>query len=214
VPGARDEGEDSRPNDIAIVLFDLGGVLIDFGGVDAMKDLARIDDDELLWHRWLSCPWVRRFECGACSNTEFATGMVDEWDLDVTPADFLDQFQSWLGGPLPGAEVLVDEVRRTHPAGCLSNTNALHWDHNFVRWPILDAFDFRFLSFQLGIVKPDRALFERVAELLPVDAGRVLFLDDNLVNVEGARAVGFVAAHVRGVDEARSALVDSSILGG
>jgi putative hydrolase of the HAD superfamily len=214
VPGAREDGDDSRQDDIAIVLFDLGGVLIDFGGVDAMKELARIDDDELLWHRWLSCPWVRRFECGDCSNADFATGMVDEWELDVTPDDFLDQFESWLGGPLPGAEALVDEVRRTHPAGCLSNTNALHWDRNFVRWPILDAFDFRFLSFQLGIVKPDRALFERVAELLPVDPGRVLFLDDNLVNVEGAQSVGFLAARVRGVDEARRALVECSILGG
>ena len=154
MPGARDEDEDSRPDEIAIVLFDLGGVLVDFGGVDAMKDLARIDDDELLWHRWLSCPWVRRFERGECSNDDFAAGMVDEWQLDVTPEDFLDQFQSWLGGPLPGAEALLDEVRRTHPAGCLSNTNALHWEQNFVRWPILDAFDFRFLSFQLGVVNP------------------------------------------------------------
>jgi putative hydrolase of the HAD superfamily len=214
VPGARDEGEDSRPRDVDIVLFDLGGVLIDFGGVDKMKELAHIDDDELLWHRWLTCPWVRRFECGECSEAAFAAGMVDEWDLDLTPEDFLDQFQSWLGGPLPGAEALLDEVRRTHPAGCLSNTNALHWEQNFVRWPILDAFDFRFLSFQLGIVKPDRALFERVAELLPVDADRVFFLDDNLVNVESAREVGFLAAHVRGVAQARQALVDTGVLGG
>jgi len=214
VPGARDEGDDSRAGAVDIVLFDLGGVLIDFGGVDRMKELARIEDDELLWHRWLTCPWVRRFECGACSDADFAAGMVDEWELDLTPEDFLDQFQSWLGGPLPGAEALLDEVRRTHPAGCLSNTNALHWEQNFIRWPILDAFDFRFLSFQLGIVKPDRALFERVAELLPIDARRVLFLDDNLVNVESAREVGFVAAHVRGVEEAREALVDAGVLGG
>jgi putative hydrolase of the HAD superfamily len=212
VPGARDAEESSRPIDI--VLFDLGGVLIDFGGVDAMKELSGIDDDELLWHRWLACPWVRRFECGHCSNIEFAAGVVGDWDLDVTPDDFLDRFQAWLGGPFPGAEALVEQVRRTHPAGCLSNTNALHWDKNFAEWSILDAFDFRFLSFQLGVVKPDRDLFERVAELLPVNADRVLFLDDNLVNVEGAREVGFVAAHVRGVDEARHALVDNGVLGG
>jgi putative hydrolase of the HAD superfamily len=214
VPGARDEGDDLRTRDVDIVLFDLGGVLIDFGGVEKMKQLARIEDDELLWHRWLTCPWVRRFECGECSDADFAAGMVDEWELDVTPEDFLDQFQSWLGGPFPGAEALLDEVRRTHPAGCLSNTNALHWERNFVRWPILEAFDFRFLSFQLGIVKPDRAMFERVAELLPVDAPRVLFLDDNMVNVESARDVGFVALHVRGVDQARQALFDSGVLGG
>jgi len=214
VASGLDDGEGSRPVDIDIVLFDLGGVLIDFGGVEAMQTLAAIDDEELLWHRWLSCPWVRRFECGDCSNAEFATGMVAEWELDITPEDFLDQFGSWLGGPLPGAEALLDQVRRTHPAGCLSNTNALHWDQNFAQWPILDAFDFRFLSFQLGIVKPDRALFERVAQLLPVDAHRVLFLDDNLVNVDGAQEVGFVATRVRGVDEARDALVAAGVLDG
>ena len=98
------------------------------------------------------------------------------------------------------------------PAGCLSNTNALHWDHNFARWPILDAFDFRFLSFELGFVKPDRDLFDRVAQLLPTPPNRVLFLDDNALNVDGATAAGFAAVKVRGVDEARDALVAAGVL--
>ena len=70
---------------------------------------------------------------------------------------------------------------------------------------------------ELGLVKPDRAIFEAVAIRLPVPAaavGRVLFLDDNLVNVEGARACGFVARHVRGVDEARRALEADGVLAG
>ena len=45
-----------------------------------------------------------------------------------------------------------------------------------------------------------------------MSADRVLFLDDNLVNVEGAREVGFVAVHVRGVDEARRALADAGVI--
>lgn len=199
-------------SDIDIVLFDLGGVLIDFGGVAPMKALAGIESDDELWRRWLSCRWVRSFERGDCSEEAFAGGVIDDWRLPIEPQAFLDAFRTWPGGVLPGAESLLREVQQSVPAGCLSNTNALHWSHNFSRWPILDAFDYRFLSFELGHVKPDRDLFDHVAGLLPVPPDRVLFLDDNAVNTDGAMAVGFRAAHVRGVDEARAALVALRVL--
>jgi FMN phosphatase YigB (HAD superfamily) len=125
---------------------------------------------------------------------------------------FLDAFASWPGGPLAGADALLPRVQGAQPAGCLSNRNSLHWEHNVTRWPILDAFDHRFLSFEFGIVKPDRALFDRVAELLAVPRDRILFLDDNLLNVEGAVAAGFAARHVRGVAEAERALVDAGVI--
>ena len=39
---------------VDVVLFDLGGVLIDFGGVGPMKELSGITGDEELWRRWLA----------------------------------------------------------------------------------------------------------------------------------------------------------------
>jgi putative hydrolase of the HAD superfamily len=199
---------------IDVVLFDLGGVLVDFGGVGQMKQLAGIETDDELWRRWLTCRWVRSFERGQCSPDDFATGMVDDWGLPLEPQQFLTAFGSWVGGPLAGADTLLASVREAVPVGCLSNTNALHWDKHSGRWPILDAFDFRFLSFELGIVKPDRALFDRVAQLLPAPPDRVLFLDDNSINVDGAIGAGFVARQVRGVDVARAALVAAGVLAG
>jgi putative hydrolase of the HAD superfamily len=197
---------------IDVVLFDLGGVLIEFAGVGAMKELTGIESDDELWRRWLTCRWVRSFERGHCSEEDFSKGVVGDWGLAVEPQTFLDSFRSWPRGPLPGAETLLRSVQRTVPAGCLSNTNALHWQDNFGRWPILDAFDFRFLSFELGHVKPDKELFEHVARLLPSSPTRVLFLDDNAVNVDGAAAAGFTAVQVRGVDEARQALIAMRVL--
>lgn len=197
---------------IAVVLFDLGGVLVDLGGIGAMRELSAIDTDDEFWDRWLTCRWVRAFERGECTAEEFAAGIVEDWALTTDPAAFLDAFRDWPGRLFRGAEALVDEVHARLPIGFLSNTNALHWDNHFGTWPILERFEYRFLSFELGIVKPDRELFDLVAELLPVPASRVLFLDDNILNVEGALEAGFAARHVKGVDEARAALVDGAVL--
>ncbi len=194
------------------MLFDLGGVLIDFGGVGPMKELSGIERDDELWRRWLTCRWVRSFERGHCSMEDFATGVTGDWGLPIEPQAFLDAFRTWPGGPLPGAQTLLEHVQRRLPAGCLSNTNSLHWQDNYARYPILDAFDFTFLSFELGYVKPDQELFDHVAGLLPSPPSRVLFLDDNSLNVDGAAAAGFTAIQVRGVDEARQALVAIGVL--
>jgi HAD superfamily hydrolase (TIGR01509 family) len=198
--------------DIDLVLFDLGGVLIELGGMSAMRDLAGLDDDDEVWRRWLACPWVRTFERGGCSPEEFAAGLVEDWGLSVTPQAFLTSFAAWPRGPYPGAPELVAEVQQIAAVGCLSNTNALHWERHGAMVELVGRFEHRFLSFELGLLKPDRELFERIAELVPVRAERVLFLDDNQVNVDGAAAVGFHAERARGVDEARAALVAGGVL--
>jgi glucose-1-phosphatase len=198
--------------DVDVVLFDLGGVLIELGGVAYLQTMAGIADDEAVWQKWLTSPWVRRFEAGQCSADEFSGGVVSEWHLPVTPDRFLEIFRDWPVGPLPGSSELLADVQRRVPIGCLSNTNTLHWDHQFARWPILGMFDYRFLSFDLGLVKPDRSVFKAVADRLPVGADRVLFLDDNVLNSDAARSFGFLSERVRGVEEARQVLEDVGVL--
>ena len=178
-----------------------------------MRELAGIDTDDELGERWLTCPWVRAFERGDCSPDEFAAGMVSEWELTVAPEVFLDAFRGWPVGPLPGAEALVERVRSVVAVGCLSNTNAMHTDERFSHWPIFEMFEPRLLSHELGLLKPDRDLFDRVAELAGIAAKRILLLDDNIMNVDGATAAGLTAMHTRGVGEAERALIAAGILG-
>jgi putative hydrolase of the HAD superfamily len=155
---------------------------------------------------------VRRFEAGRCTPEEFAAGVVDDWELDLQPADFLLEFSGWPQPPFEGALELVAAVQAMVPAGFLSNMNALQWAANYEATPLAEAFAHRFLSFELGMVKPDAAIFDAVAARLAVPRDRVLFLDDNAVNVEAARHAGFAAQHVRGVHEAREALVGAGVL--
>jgi HAD superfamily hydrolase (TIGR01509 family) len=197
---------------IDLVLFDLGGVLIDPGGVEAMRLLSGMNSDEELWQRWLTCRWVRELERGTCSPSVFASGLVDDWGLDITADAFLSQFARWPHPLLEGAAELVSATRAARPVGCLSNTNPLHWEANCGQWPLLHEFDYQFLSFELGMVKPDAEIFEAVADRLPVPRQRVLFLDDNTMNVNGAEQAGFLALRTQGVDEARRALLEFGVL--
>ena len=85
----------------------------------------------------------------------------------------------------------------------------------FSQWPVIEALEHRFLSYELGAVKPYREIFDLVAARLDAAAPvRILFLDDNLVNVEGAREPGFVSFRAQGVDEARAVLVREGLLPG
>jgi glucose-1-phosphatase len=98
------------------------------------------------------------------------------------------------------------------PVAVLSNTNRVHWEAGAAQWPLLQMFDRAFLSFEIGMVKPDPEIFEHVVAALEIDADRVLFLDDNQLNVDQARASGLRAERVVGVSEAGEALVAAGVV--
>jgi HAD superfamily hydrolase (TIGR01509 family) len=105
-------------------------------------------------------------------------------------------------------------VRAEVPVAFLSNMNRCQWEAHYEDLPLTGGFDYRFLSYELGLVKPDPRIFAAVATRLPVEPARVLFLDDNAVNVEAGTAAGFVARHVRGIDETERALVEAGVVSG
>jgi putative hydrolase of the HAD superfamily len=171
-----------------------------------MVELAGLSSNDEMWQRWLACEWVRRFERGHCDADAFAAGVVEDWALTISPAEFLAEFGTWVINPFPAADALVELTAQHCTVACLSNMNIEHWDRGVSKWELIDRFDRAFLSFQIGMVKPDREIYAHVVAALGTSAERVLFLDDNLINVEGARAAGLQAEHVRGIAEATAAV--------
>ena len=140
---------------IEIVLFDLGGVLIELSPLQSMGRFFAEPSEEAVWQRWLACPWVRRFERGHCAPDEFARGMVESWSMEAPPEAFLEAFVRWPRGLMPGARELAEAVRSQVAIGCLSNTNPLHAERHAREEGVYDLFDHRFLSHELGLVKPE-----------------------------------------------------------
>ena len=149
---------------------------------------------------------MRRFEAGGCTPEEFAAGVVDDWELDLEPAAFLVEFGGWPEPPFEGALELVAAVQATVPAGFLSNMNSYQWGANYEAIPLTEAFAYRFLSFELGLVKPDAADVRRRGGA-PAGPARPGALPRRQRGQRGGgRGSRLRGRHVRGVDGARAAL--------
>lgn len=200
----RDAGSGVAP--VELVLFDLSGVLLHFRGAEQLQMWTGVPTESEAWAKWLASEWMRRFDAGLCSPQEFAAGMIREWELELDTGEFLEMFTRWLVGPYDGAEELIARTRERVAVGCLSNMSVIHWDDEIAHWPLIAQMEPRFVSCHLGLTKPDPAIFEHVINAIVPRPHAVLFLDDNLINVEAGRAAGFQTAHVRGVGEAEAAL--------
>ena len=199
--------------EVELVLFDLGGVLVRLGGLGVMQGLASTGSEEELWARWLASPWVRRLQRGQCQPEDFAVGVVSDLALTISPAEFLERFRWWPESLFDGAVELVNAVRAQVPVGCLSNTNAVHWDQLKDTWGVDRLFDVVFLSHEMGMLKPDREIFERVSSVAGCSYDNIAFLDDTASNVDQALDMGFRARRVNGVDQSTAALVELGVLG-
>jgi HAD superfamily hydrolase (TIGR01509 family) len=190
-----------------ILLFDLGGVLIDFAGFAELPRLLRDPPSPAeLRQRWIGSEAVRLFELGRIGPEEFADRFRSEWGLEMSGQEFLRRFTEGARGLSPGAAHILGRLAAAHSIACLSNSNVLHTPlHRAAIGPYIERC---FFSNELGLLKPDPAIFEHVIRALAVPPARIAFFDDTEVNVEAARQAGMAAHHVDGLEDLRTRLAE------
>jgi HAD superfamily hydrolase (TIGR01509 family) len=201
------------PPEIRVLLFDVGGVLVQLGGVETMLEWLgnRVTADEF-WRMWLQSPSVRQFETGKIDAGEFTAGVISEFGLSVEPRQFLRSFTAWPTGLYPGALEMLARIPPSYRRALLSNSNALHWSRVLDDMGLGRAFHSHFASHLTGRIKPDSEAFEHAVDALGCLPNQVLFLDDNLLNVAAAQKFGMHSVRVRGSTEAESVLIGHGII--
>jgi len=198
---------------ICIVLFDVGGVLVEPSGVATM--LAWMNNrvsPEQLWRMWLTSPCVRAFETGRSSPEAFADQVIVEFGLPIPREVFLSEMTHWSVTLFPGAIELVEQIPPQYLRATLCNTNVIHWKSLMAIEGLTRVFPHHFASHLMGKIKPDAEAFRHVTDALQCDPHEIIFLDDNDTNVVAARSVGMQAVRVTGIAEARRALVACGVL--
>jgi glucose-1-phosphatase len=199
--------------DTSVLLFDVGGVLVELSGVETMLGWlgGSVTTDEL-WRMWLQSKSVRDFETGRMAADEFAAGVIEEFRLPVGKEQFLTSFTGWPTGLFPGTLEMLARIPSSYRRALLSNSNALHWTRVVDDLQLGPAFDHHFVSHLTGRIKPDADAFEHVVLSLNCRPGQVLFLDDNTLNIDAARRFGMQAVRVRGIEETKRVLVERGVI--
>jgi HAD superfamily hydrolase (TIGR01509 family) len=178
-----------------IILFDLGGVLVDLA--DPVTSIGLSISGEEFWAIWLSSPLVQQFETGRLSASEFVTqfGAI----LGFDDADEFDRaLRSWHLPLFDGAEKALQDLTNSNTIALLSNTNEIHWQHVESQTDVFADFAKVFLSYETGNAKPHPAAFHDVVEHFDCEPQNIVFFDDNMGNVAAARAEGLRAVRVQG----------------
>jgi len=183
---------------VELVLLDMGGVLLDLNDPLPTFDLDMNQHDFM--ETWLLSPSVRELERGDMAITEFAAAIVDEFALPYSPAEFVRRFEAWPDEVHDGVSELLESIGRHHQLALLSNTSETHWNRDDIGGELTPLFHEVFLSYRTRHLKPDAAAFEDVIQHFGIDAGRILFLDDNPINIDAAKGCGMQAQLTRGFD--------------
>ena len=201
------------PTNTELLLFDFGGVLIEFAGPKELgQHLRWTSTPEVILKRWTECPHTDDFERGALSPSQWAELFIRDWDVDLKPDAFLTKFTTWSRRVLPGARELLEQLRPRYRLAALSNSNELHWERNTNELRIIELFEFAISSHQVGLSKPNPEIFALAIQRARVSSPQsIVFFDDLAANVEAAKSAGMRAYQVRGVEELRARLVSEGL---
>ncbi len=195
---------------IKAVILDYGEVLSHPPTTDEwgrMASLFHIDQDQFrpLWDRnrlqydrgdlSLEAYWAKLAEDAGTKLEPEQLKKLSQWDVEMwghinpTMLEWLKQMQS-----------------SAIKTGLLSNMPVDMIRHVRQQFAWLNDFDHQTFSAEVGLVKPDRAIYRHSLDSLGVQASEALFVDDRAQNIEGARAVGMFAIQFRSTTQLRDDL--------
>ena len=180
---------------IETVAFDLGGVLIDWNPRHLYR---RLLDDEAAIERFLAEVCTPEWNAALDAGYPFADAVAELVRAHPEQAALIEAYRSrWpemLGGCFPETLEIMRRLRRKGiPIYALSNWAVETFPSTRDQFPFLDEFDGILLSGQVGVGKPDPAIFRLFLERFGLTAESTVFIDDSPANVAVARSLGIQA---------------------
>lgn len=198
------------------VVFDLGGVLVDWDPRYLLRDVmpGREAEMEAILTDVLNHEW----------NLERDKG--DSWSAAIEAlvaehprwAEVFRAYDERWAETLRGAHedtvaILRDLHERSVPLYALSNWSAQKFPYAEERFEWLEWFDGIVVSGRVKLIKPDAAIFHYLMDTFDLEAGDIFFVDDHEPNVISARSLGICTHHFQDAAKLRADLRANGLLG-
>jgi 2-haloacid dehalogenase len=180
---------------VDVVVFDIGGVLLDWSPDYLYGELipdAR-EREHFLTHI-ANGEWNKQQDAGR----SWSEAVAELSSLHPEHAEWIEAYdKGWLKmvkGVFDDTVELITEIRaKKIPNYALTNFSHEKWDVAKAAFPILAGFDGEVVSGVELTTKPDEKIYRILLERFDLDPARTFYTDDVQVNVDGARAVGIDA---------------------
>ena len=197
------------------VVFDLGGVLVDWDPRYLLRELmpGREAEMEAILADVLNHTWNLERDKGDSWAEAMAQAKADHPQWAEVFDLYTERWAETLGGSHEGTVAILRELKaRGTPLYALSNWSAEMFPHAEAAYDWLALFDGIVVSGRVRKVKPDRDIFDHLLETFDLRAEADLFLDDHEPNVVAARSYGKAAHHFQGAEGLRATLVAEGLL--
>ncbi len=189
-------------NSVKALLFDLGGVVIDIDFNLVFKRWAKYANRsvEEIKSRFSFDLHYEAHERGEIGANEYFNSLRKSLGIDISDLQFKDGWNSIYKGEIPGITELLQKVKDKLPIHAFTNSNHTHqrvWSKKFSN--TLIHFQTVFNSSDIGVRKPEPEAFQIVADLIGVDLSEIVFYDDSIENIIGAKKIGLNTVHVRSI---------------
>lgn len=184
---------------INTIIFDLGGVLIDWNPEYVFLDAFNGDREKMQWffNNICTSDWNENQDAGypLAQATKDLVEKFPEHEYYIKM--FYGKWENMLGGPIDGTVKVLENLIKTEKYKLVALTN---WSHE--TFPIAQK-RFEFLRWFEGIVvsgdektrKPFKDIYDITLNRFNIAPEKSLFIDDNLRNIEAANALGINGIH-------------------
>jgi putative hydrolase of the HAD superfamily len=190
---------------VSNLILDFGGVIIDvdYGRVVQVFRQLGIADFDRLYSRQRQSRLFDAFEKGLISETEFRATLRRYLPPAISDEE-IDRAWNSMIGTIPQKRMdFLKELARHYRLYLLSNTNIIHTrtitqrlNRQYGENAFERLFQRIYYSFQIGLRKPEEAIYGRVMQENQLSYQDTLFIDDSEQHVEGARQAGLRALHL------------------
>lgn len=182
------------------IAFDFGGVIFDLAYENAVETFKRIGlaDAEQRLDRYHQRGFFEDLECGRITPDEFRWQLEPLCHRSLTYDEVLSAWLGYVGNPVDERKLqYIDELRRRgYRTFLLSNTNPYvqSWaessQFSAAGRPLSSYLEKCYCSFEVGMMKPDPAIFCYMLEDAALEPAETLFLDDSPANIAVADELG------------------------
>lgn len=184
---------------VRVVIFDLGNVILPVDGNRLAKKL-KIDSD-LIEDKLLD--YIQKemiisgFESGHVNPKSFYLKVVQDLGLvRFTFEKFVEVFNDIFDEDQAVID-LLHQLKGKYKLGMISNTNTIHAEFLKSQYDLFNHFDSLIFSHEVGLRKPDPAIYHLALKSLQAQPHETVFIDDLLTNVQGAIQVGMKGIHFK-----------------